>query len=95
MDAISLERVGFWGLLIIYVIRDGIIPTFNKIIPSKIKSSEREQDREDKKLEFEQQMELRHVEALEGIEKVLVVMNERLERIDKFLEKKPKTQRKD
>lgn len=94
MDGITLERVGFWGLLVIYVMRDGIIPIANKYIPSKIKVSEREQDREDKRLEFEQQMELRHVEALEGIEKVLVVMNERLERIDKFLEKKPKPQRK-
>lgn len=90
MDSLPLERIGFWGLFVIYVIRDGIIPMMNKYIPSRIKLTEREQDRQDRKQSFEQQMELRHVEALEGIKEVIVVMNERLNRIDQHLSKTKK-----
>jgi len=85
MESINLERIGFWGLLVIYMVRDGIIPIANRYIPSRIKLTEREQDRQDSRQKFEQQMELRHVEALEGIQKVIVLMNDRIGRIEEGL----------
>jgi hypothetical protein len=88
LTGIDFERVGFWGLLILYIVRDGLLPVAGKWFPSRIKMGEREQDREDKRMEFEHQMELRHVEALEAINKVLAVMNERLSRIESRLQKK-------
>lgn len=90
MENINLERIGFWGLLTIYMVRDGLIPIMNRYIPSRIKMTEREQDRQDKRQVFEQQMELRHVEALEGIQKVIVLMNDRIGRIEDVLRPKKK-----
>ncbi len=75
----ELDRIGLWGIIVVYTLREFVIPSLNKIIPSHVKKGEREQDREDKKLEFEQQMELRHVEALEEIRNVLVGMDKRMD----------------
>ena len=92
MTNLELERIGFWGMLVIYIIRDGVLPMVNKYIPSRIKLTEREQDREDSRQKFELQMELRHVEALEGIQKVIVLMNDRIGRIEDVISY-PKTRK--
>lgn len=87
----NLERIGFWGLLAIYIVRDGLIPIFNRYIPSRIKLTEREQDRQDKRQEFEHEMEMRHVVALEGIQEVIVLMNDRIGRIEDVLSRPKKS----
>jgi len=89
ISELNLEKIGFWGILFIYIVRDGVIPIASKYFPSKMKLSEREQDRADNRMAFEQQMELRHVEALEGIKEIVTVMNERLLKIEGKIEKCP------
>lgn len=85
METLPLEKIGFWGLLVLNLIKDGLLPALGKIIPSRIHVTEREQNRIDKKQDFEQQMELRHVEAIEGIKEVLLAVNQRLNNIDEKL----------
>lgn len=97
MTGIDLEKVGFWGLLTIYVVRDGLIPIVNKSFPHLLKRNDREQAREDKKLDFEQQMRLREVEALEGIMRFVESTNQFMSSIDKRLDKiegRPATRKK-
>ena len=79
----NFEQVGFWGLLLLYVVRDAVIPMANKYFPSRIKVTEREQDRNDKEQEFIHQMRRREVEAIEAIAQVVSVMSERLSSIEK------------
>jgi hypothetical protein len=89
MTDLNLERIGFWGLLIVYVVRDGIIPISRAYFPNVMKRhdrmTDREQDRIDKDQAFTQQMQLRSVEALEAIKQSMHITNERLTHIENNL----------
>lgn len=88
-----LSQYGGWVALAYIVIRDGVIPIFRMTVPAKIKTDSEQQKhinareqqkdtaaREDKK--YEQALELRQVEALEGIKAFIGVTNERLLHIE-------------
>lgn len=80
---LNYERIGFWGLFTVYMLRDIIAPTLRTYFPHVLKNQSREQDREDKRLDFQQQMTLRSTEALEGISKALPVLSDRLGDVEK------------
>lgn len=72
---IPYEKVGFWGMLFFTLLKDLVYPSVNKYFPHLLRKSEREQDREDKQLVFEQQMKLRQVEAMENISSATMAIN--------------------
>jgi len=88
--ALQYGDVSGWLALAFIIVKEVIIPFTKKLTPVKTKAILREEDREDKKIEFEQQMQLRTVETLESLNKNAIqqtelfrVTNERLTEIEK------------
>jgi hypothetical protein len=65
------------GITLLYIVlKELIIPLFKKIVPAKAKQLSREEDRKDKEIVFEQQMQLRTVETLEELKKNAIQQTE-------------------
>lgn len=78
-----------WLALAFIIVKEIIIPFAKKLAPAKVKAISREEDRKDKEIEFEQQMQLRTVETLESLKENAIqqtelfrVTNERLNTIE-------------
>jgi hypothetical protein len=84
IEQFTPERIGITAFVILYITKEVGVPLALKLFPQLFKRSDREQAREDKKLDFDQQMKLREIEAWETIAKyqgdirdILGIMNER------------------
>lgn len=65
------------GIALLYIVLKEIVaPAFKKFVPFKAKALSREEDRKDKEILFEQQMQLRTVETLEELKKNAVQQTE-------------------
>lgn len=65
------------GITLLYIVlKELIIPLFKKILPVRAKQLAREEDRKDKEIVFEQQMQLRTVETLEELKKNAIQQTE-------------------
>jgi len=80
------ERIGIGAFVILYVAKEVVVPLATKFFPRMFKQSDREQDRQDDRQKFDQQMQLRQIEAWEStaksnaeISKVLGIMNVNME----------------
>lgn len=98
IEQFTPERIGITAFVILYITKEVGVPLALKIFPHLFKKNEREQSREDKKLDFDNQMKLREIEAWEmtakaqiEISKVLGVMNDRIGIIEDEVLKKTKS----
>ncbi len=94
IEQLTPERIGITAFVILYITKEVGVPLAIKIFPKLFRRSERDQDRLDNQQKFEQQMELRQVEAWEmtaktqgEISNILAIMNERLGVIESKLDK--------
>lgn len=85
IEQLTPERIGLTAFIILYITKEVGVPLAIKFFPQFFKRSDREQTRIDKKLDFDNEMKLREIEAWEmtakatiDISKVLGVMNDRI-----------------
>lgn len=65
------------GVTLLYIIiKEILVPAWKKFVPAKAKQLSREEDRKDKEIQFEQQMQLRTVETLEELKKNAIQQTE-------------------
>ena len=93
IEQLTPERIGIGAFILLYITKEVIVPLTVKFFPHFFKKADREQDRQDDRLKFDQQMQLRQIEAWEStaksnaeISKVLGIMNVNIEYLVRMTE---------